>query len=36
LTASGAVISVPEEAVDLVEIKPQQVIVNDTVTKVSK
>lgn len=35
-TESGAVISVPEEAAEKVEITPNRIIVNDTVTKVSK
>lgn len=35
-TKAGAIISVPEEAADRVEIKPEQVIVNDEVTKVSR
>lgn len=34
-TKTGAIISVPEEAADRVEVKPEQVIVNDEVTKVS-
>jgi hypothetical protein len=35
-TASGAIVSVPEEAAQKVEVTPDQIIVNDTVTKVSK
>lgn len=35
-TASGAMISVPEEAAEKVEVTPDQIIVNDPVVKVSK
>lgn len=35
-TKTGALISVPEESADLVEITSEQIIVNDEVTKISK
>jgi len=35
-TASGAMVSVPEEAAEKVEVTPNQIIVNDMVIKVSK
>jgi hypothetical protein len=35
-TESGAIISVPEDAIEKVEIEPNRVIVNDTVVKINK